>query len=302
MMERISVVIAMYNSEDTIKRAINSVLRQSYDEVAIIIVDDGSTDRSVEVVRLLQVHEPKISLYSLVENKGAAYAKTFGVKQVKTEYFIFLDSDDEFSKTDAIQRIISCLDSKPDIVCGDKVKMIFSEEYYKIQSYYKPKSPYNYMMEFPFNYMGSPPFTFKASQFLDVGGFETDLKWGDGLVHIRRYLKKYPKVEYIESPIYNYYLNNTNNVSKVNKNYYNYLNFVDKCYLENQDYLEKNRVNFITWNLLLYFLYFKQGFKFEKKTVFNRLFITGLRHPVALVCSIMYLTKKVVNKFVDRRP
>lgn len=300
-MRRISVVIAMYNSEDTIERAIKSVLFQSYGEVDIIVIDDGSIDCSVEVVKLLEAREPRISLYTLGENKGAAFAKTYGVKQVKTEYFIFLDSDDEFSKTDAIQRIVNCLDSKPDIVCGDKVKMIFGEENYKIQSYDKPKSPYKYMMEFPFNYMGSPPFTFNASQFLDLGGFEADLKWGDGLVHIRRYLKKYPKVEYIESPVYNYYLNYTNNISKVNKNYDNYLNFVYKCYIENQDYLEKNKVEFITWNLILFFIYYKKGFKLEIKTVFNRLFKTGLRHPIALCCSIMYLTRKVVTRFAKRR-
>ena len=87
----ITVVIPVYNREQTIKRAIDSVLSQSILPEEVIVVDDCSTDGTKEV---LEGYGEKITCISLPENSGPSTARNKGIKQAKTEWISFLDSDD----------------------------------------------------------------------------------------------------------------------------------------------------------------------------------------------------------------
>lgn len=88
-----SVVIPAYNREKTIKRAIDSVLRQTYQNFEIIVVDDGSTDGTKDVV--LSIHDDRIR-YIYQENQGAQVARNHGLHLANGDYISFLDSDDEW--------------------------------------------------------------------------------------------------------------------------------------------------------------------------------------------------------------
>lgn len=89
----ISVIIPTYNREKQIKRAIESVIRQTYGALEIIIVDDGSTDNTEDVV--CQIEERKIK-YVRQKNQGACVARNRGIKEASGDYIAFLDSDDEW--------------------------------------------------------------------------------------------------------------------------------------------------------------------------------------------------------------
>lgn len=89
----VSVVIPCYNSEDFISQTINSVIEQTYSNYEIIVVDDGSTDRSLE---LIKKYKSQITIYEST-NKGACHARNLGASKAKGEFIIFLDSDDLFS-------------------------------------------------------------------------------------------------------------------------------------------------------------------------------------------------------------
>lgn len=86
----ISVIIPTYNRENHICDAINSVLAQSYTNIEIIIVDDGSTDNTQQI---LQQYANRIS-YLYKENGGVSSARNLGLKQANGELIAFLDSDD----------------------------------------------------------------------------------------------------------------------------------------------------------------------------------------------------------------
>jgi glycosyltransferase involved in cell wall biosynthesis len=86
----VSVIIPVYNGEETICRAIDSVLGQSYREREVIVVDDGSTDSTVE---LLRNYGSKIRLVEQ-KNGGVASARNHGIKLAQGEYVAFLDADD----------------------------------------------------------------------------------------------------------------------------------------------------------------------------------------------------------------
>lgn len=93
----VSVVIPIFNRESTIERAVNSVLNQTYKNIEVIVVDDASTDRSVETVR--RIRDDRIRIICLMNNQGANHARNEGIQVAKGEYIAFQDSDDEWLPT-----------------------------------------------------------------------------------------------------------------------------------------------------------------------------------------------------------
>ena len=90
----ISIIMPTCNSENTIKNAITSVLEQTYDNWELLIVDDGSTDNTLDLLN--NISNDKIRIFSYNENKGASFARNFALKEVTGDYIMYLDSDNEW--------------------------------------------------------------------------------------------------------------------------------------------------------------------------------------------------------------
>ena len=90
----VSVITPMYNSEKFIDATIQSVQAQTYQGWEMIIIDDVSTDGSVEIVESFAVKDGRIKLIKLDSNKGPAVARNRGIKEASGRYIAFLDSDD----------------------------------------------------------------------------------------------------------------------------------------------------------------------------------------------------------------
>lgn len=90
-----SIVIPLYNKEKHIRRAIDSVLAQTIHEYELIIVNDGSTDNSVNIVE--DCNDPRIRLINQ-ENAGVSAARNRGIKEATAQYIAFLDADDEWDR------------------------------------------------------------------------------------------------------------------------------------------------------------------------------------------------------------
>ena len=98
----ISVIIPLYNKENYIYETIKSILNQSYENFEIIIIDDGSTDKSSFIVS--EIQDSRIHLF-LQKNHGVAYTRNKGIKIAKGDYILFLDADD-FLFNDALKKMI----------------------------------------------------------------------------------------------------------------------------------------------------------------------------------------------------
>ncbi len=92
----VSVIIPTYNRAHLIGRSIQSVLNQTYLDFEIIVVDDGSTDNTEEVIKVFQEHDKRIRFIRHENNKGAAASRNTGITAAKGEYIAFQDSDDEW--------------------------------------------------------------------------------------------------------------------------------------------------------------------------------------------------------------
>ncbi|MDD4153813.1 MAG: glycosyltransferase family 2 protein [Bacilli bacterium] len=91
-MEKVSVVIPMHNSEKFIERTIFSALKQTYQNLEIIVIDDNSSDGCVEMVK--KIADDRIFVYENKTNKGSAYCRNYGIEKATGTYIAFLDSDD----------------------------------------------------------------------------------------------------------------------------------------------------------------------------------------------------------------
>ena len=91
----ISVVVPVYNTEPYVRKAINSILKQTYDNIEIICVDDGSTDNSPKILDELAEKYDNIKVIH-TENKGISHARNTALDCCRGEYIAFLDSDDMY--------------------------------------------------------------------------------------------------------------------------------------------------------------------------------------------------------------
>ena len=93
-MSKISIIIPTYNSEKTIEETITSLQQQSFTDYEIIVIDDGSQDNTIKVVK--SIVEPRLQLFSY-ENGGVATARNRGIAHATGEFIAFLDADDLWS-------------------------------------------------------------------------------------------------------------------------------------------------------------------------------------------------------------
>lgn len=88
----LSVIMPVYNGEKYLEEAINSVLNQTFNDYELLIIDDGSTDHSVEIIKKFKDY--RIRLIKNKGNQGIAYTRNVGLKEAKGEYLAWMDCDD----------------------------------------------------------------------------------------------------------------------------------------------------------------------------------------------------------------
>jgi len=150
--DKVSIVMPVYNSEKYLEETIKSVLGQSYSNFELIIVDDGSTDNSLNIAREFAKKDKRVAVIALKENQGFAKARNEGLKRAKGEFITGMDSDD-IMLPNAIKARVEFLNSHPevDLVFGKIHKVIdregnlienaFSEE---IQQFHRREKDNNF--------------------------------------------------------------------------------------------------------------------------------------------------------------
>lgn len=114
----VTVIIPVYNTEKYLKECIDSVLNQTYKHYEVIIVNDGSTDSSVEIVKSYIKGHSNLRLLEQ-ENKGQGSARNMAIKQAKGKYLYFMDSDD-YILPDTIEKAYNkCEENQLDLVLFD---------------------------------------------------------------------------------------------------------------------------------------------------------------------------------------
>lgn len=238
-MPSVSVIIPTYNRDKYISIAIDSVLNQSYQNFEIIIVDDGSTDTTKEIIAgYIREYGNKIR-YFFQDNKGPGGAKNLGIRESKGKYITFLDSDDKLLK-ESLEERVAFLEQNPDVylVFTDYYDSCYSYGEYKREGYLASKNflkrlreSGNYFYESQVIIHGLPYIFFERTRFPistitvmlknkvveTVGFFREDVQIAEDIEFWYRITKNH-KIGFINLPL-SIYCNHLEGVTKDSRNF-----------------------------------------------------------------------------------
>lgn len=113
----ISVIIPVYNAQETITKCINSILEQTLDNIEIICIDDGSTDSSFEILRAFENKYEQIIIRSQ-QNKGSGQARNKAISLAQGEFIAFMDADDWYPEKDILETLYKKGKENNVLICG----------------------------------------------------------------------------------------------------------------------------------------------------------------------------------------
>ncbi len=124
-MPKVSVIIPVYNVEKYLKRCLDSLVNQTFNDIEIICINDGSTDNSLKIIEEYAQKDSRIKLFSQ-ENKGSATARNVGLDNANGEYLMFCDSDDWY-ESQMVEKMFSAIEKENvDLVVCD-VNIVIDE-------------------------------------------------------------------------------------------------------------------------------------------------------------------------------
>jgi glycosyltransferase involved in cell wall biosynthesis len=219
MAVKISVVIPLYNHEQYIEQAIESVFEQGVDNVEIVIVNDGSSDGSEQVVKKMMDRYPEIK-YFFQENKGAHVAINNGIKHSSGEYVAILNSDDVFHP-ERFRKILEIFDKGEgvdavftgiDFIDGEG-ECIENKWYVEAKKCFEESGVFvNSLVNGNF-FMTTSNLFIKRELFDQIGVF-SNLRYTHDLDFFLRLFCKGKKVEYLDEPLMYYRFHGNNTISE----------------------------------------------------------------------------------------
>ncbi|NJY63957.1 glycosyltransferase family 2 protein [Salinimicrobium sp. CDJ15-81-2] len=189
----VSIVIPTYNRGNILPVAIDSVLKQTHSNWELILIDDGSTDNSREVVEPYLTDE-RITYY-FKDNSGVSAARNKGIDLANGQYIIFLDSDDYFDK-ELLENVNQELTNQPDLVCWEVIKIIDSKT-----KYWKARELGGMYRNIRATFLAGSV-CYKKDTLINHGGFDPKISFGENYELGQRISRKEClKIQLINKPL-----------------------------------------------------------------------------------------------------
>lgn len=231
---KVSVIVPVYNSEAYLSMCIESILKQSYYNIEIILIDDGSTDTSLGICCEYSKRDPRVKVFHQ-DNKGVSAARNYGIDVSEGEYIMFVDSDDELLRDGIYVLLNDIKHFDADIATGSK--LYISHNHKEI----------NRSLE-----LGSDALIFKGTESLELSlaldrrmtschgklfckQFVSDIRFVEGkrinedFYYIFLCSMKLPRLTYRDACVYKYfYRENSSTHSDFNEKYFDMLYFAEQ--------------------------------------------------------------------------
>lgn len=245
-MNKVSIIVPIYNAEKTIKRCIDSILNQSYKNFELLLINDGSKDQSLEIIK--EYKDKRIVVIDK-KNEGVAKTRNLGIKKATGDYIMFIDNDDYIDSDYVDTYVNEIINSKSDLVIGgyrrvnNKKKILF----YKSPDNY-PWTKYIIMAPWA-KIFRKKVITLNHIEFLDYC-------IGEDVYFILSLLSFNPKVSIISYIGYNWYYNDESISNTVQKgmrkdvNVLYLLNKINDFYIEKDEYINYYFYKYYVWYLL----------------------------------------------------
>lgn len=166
-MNKVSIIMPVFNCEKYLGQSIDSVLHQSLEEWELLCIDDGSTDDSLSVLKQYQLRDRRIKVYTQ-SNQGAGAARNLGMQYAEGEFIAFLDADDYYYDEEALNEMYEACIKNNVNACGSMIKLLRGKvigndaEFSEIRNNLSENSIFEYCAyQFDYGYCG---FIFRTSK------------------------------------------------------------------------------------------------------------------------------------------
>lgn len=207
---KITIITATYNCVSTLEQTILSVINQTYDDIEYIIIDGGSTDGTVDIIKK---YSDKIAYWVSEKDEGVYYALNKGIEYATGDYIEIIGSDDYFYHSKVIENVVSCIESDTDIL---STCCYIVNEKYKMEYYYTNEHAIN-KENYP-GWMIPHGGMFVKKNIMKCLKFDTQFKIAaDYDFFLKCYLNNNYKFKFVNMPVY-YFSDSgiSSNVDKIN--------------------------------------------------------------------------------------
>lgn len=209
---KVSIIVPVYNVEKYLRKCLDSIVNQTYKDIEIILIDDGSTDNSGKICDEYALNDNKICVIHS-SNNGVSYARNYGINKAKGKYILFIDGDD-FIDENYVQELIT-LTKKEDydlVICNEydyftisnyispreillPLTGIFKYDYYRLKNIIEPPYLKLYKMEIINNF--------------DIR-FKENISYCEDQIFNMEYFRYVNKYAFVNKPLY-YHIHEKNN-------------------------------------------------------------------------------------------
>lgn len=264
-MEKVSVIIPIYQNESTILRCLESVHNQTWTNLEIIVIDDGSTDKGYSIVK--KFCDKRLKVFKQV-NKGVSFARNFGLKEATGDYLTFVDGDDYIEK-DYISSLMKMFrNNKVDLVCD--IPDNKDNNKYWTESIKKLSN--NFPVLYRDHWINSVCAKLYITSLAKKVQFDENVKIGEDLLYVLSYLKLCNKILLLNNGGYKYIENKKSATHKLRKEDF-----------QNQIFLNNKVINF--------YLTYLTGNR-DKIKYINSVFIKNTLELILKIISSYYSSSK----------
>lgn len=246
-MEKVSIIVPIYNSEKFLKKCLDSLINQTYKNIEIVCVNDGSKDNSLEILKDYKSKDNRVVVIDK-ENEGVSIARNTGIQKATGEYITFVDSDDWVDE-DFIEKLYTALkEQNVEVVRGNFYKNSNYETHDFVGNLKDLKNKTFFTTEKKFSNSvinkiatGELPcyvvlLMASKENILKTPLFNSELKLMEDVVFYMNLLNNVESIYFLDTPIYHYYENK------------------DSCTLAEENYIRNmynvGRVNFYIKDIL----------------------------------------------------
>lgn len=259
----ITIILPIYNVEKYLEESLESILNQSYKDYELIVVDDGSTDKSLKILNKYKNKFNKIRIFTQ-DNRGVSEARNLALGHAKGDYILLVDSDD-FLRKDMIEKmVLKAKESQSDIVISNYCLYYKENKVYKALSDMPKVITYSsfqvidmmlkYKLQgqlwnklFKYSLLKENNFTFEEGRYIQ------------DIFPVFKVINKAKKITYIDDELYFYRQREDSTVHKGNKklteDYYHAMTSIIKCIEKNNIDVNKNSLKIFKSYVLSYFIY-----------------------------------------------
>lgn len=311
----ISIVMPVYNASAFLESSLHNLQKQSYENIEIVIVNDGSTDSSEEIIKKVTDEDSRFK-YFKTENLGVSHARNYGLSKITGDYVCFVDSDDVVDK--------NMIKENYELLCKHKASTVINDCYYyndKIKSYIPvidedagvvpERKIYSYLLK---DDRLNPIWLFMYSTKVIKDNnikFPEDVFFGEDIIFNLRYFDSDTRLCYSKNAYYSYFINNGSGCRHIHENhlqmYDKQIKYKEKMFnkwkIANPEiykgFVTSTAINLCSFAMLANNEFISREFSLWIRELFNSYaYCFVLEHKEAIVIADVHKTFKLLIKFL----